>query len=66
MTFTIRFAESDDVEQVGQLFDSYRQFYEQEANIELSTSYIRERLERHESVILLSKATSRENSIGRN
>lgn len=49
-----RLASLDDLEVVAALFDAYRQFYEQTPDRALATSFIRERLERQESVILLA------------
>ena len=50
----VRRAQIDDAGVIGRLFDAYRQFYRQPADVDLATRFIRERLERQESVILLA------------
>ena len=50
--FTIRKATISDAPLISQLFDQYRQFYEQPADLAKATVFIRERIERNESVIL--------------
>jgi ribosomal protein S18 acetylase RimI-like enzyme len=49
-----RMAELTDIQRVAQLFDSYRQFYQQESNIERATDFIQQRMENRESVILVA------------
>jgi ribosomal protein S18 acetylase RimI-like enzyme len=51
-TFTLRKATLNDAQPIGHLFDQYRQFYEQPADLATATAFIRERMERNESVIL--------------
>ena len=41
----------EDVHEVAELFDSYRVFYEQPSDMEAAKEFIRERLEKKESVI---------------
>ena len=55
-TVTIRKAKATlrDVERVAPLFDAYRQFYGQAANLELARSFLQERLERNESTVFLA------------
>ena len=55
----IRPAGISDLEQLAELFDQYRQFYEQTANIMLARNFIAERLSKQDSVILLA-----ENNVG--
>ena len=55
MSYTIRYAILADVPQVGQLFDGYRQFYEQPADLALATAYIQTRLANAESTILVAE-----------
>ena len=50
----IRNATLADLEVVAQLFNSYRQFYEQESDLALAKSFIRDRLKNGESSILLA------------
>ncbi|GLY09468.1 GNAT family N-acetyltransferase [Pseudobacillus badius] len=44
----------EDVRSVAELFDAYRVFYEQPSNKEAAESFIRERLEKEESVIFMA------------
>lgn len=50
----IRRATPEDVPLVAPLFDAYRVFYEQEPDPELAHDFLRERLERAESVVFLA------------
>jgi len=43
-----------DLDVAASLFDAYRQFYEQQADIILATKFIRDRIQNNESVILLA------------
>ena len=43
-----------DLDVAALLFDAYRQFYEQPANLILATKFIRDRIQNNESVILLA------------
>lgn len=54
-TITTRLATQRDIAAVASLFDAYRQFYEQPPNLPLATVFIRERLQRNESVILVAE-----------
>lgn len=49
-----RLATPDDLDAVAALFDAYRQFYEQAPDLALATSFIRERIQQQDSVILLA------------
>ena len=60
---TIRLASIDDLQTVAELFDNYRQFYEQAPDIQLAKNYIAERLNNNESVILVAE-NSDKNLIG--
>jgi ribosomal protein S18 acetylase RimI-like enzyme len=51
---TIRPAGITDVETVADLFDQYRQFYQQAPDPDLARRFIRDRIQRHDSVILLA------------
>ena len=53
MTFI---ATSDDASDVAEMFNYYREFYEQASNKELALEFITERLQRNESVIFLTRA----------
>lgn len=50
----IRIATLADLEVVAPLFDAYRQFYEQAPDVAAARHFIRDRLQRDESVILLT------------
>jgi ribosomal protein S18 acetylase RimI-like enzyme len=50
----IRAARRSDVDQVGALFDLYRQFYAQPPDPDLARAFIAERLTNEESVILVA------------
>lgn len=50
----IRTAQPQDTDLIAPLFDAYRQFYEQASDLPLATRFIRERLEKRESEILLA------------
>ena len=54
MEYKIIDAESNHIEEVGKLFDLYRQFYEYESNLIESTSYIKERINKKESKIFIA------------
>jgi GNAT superfamily N-acetyltransferase len=56
---TLRQAGATDVEAVAPLFDAYRQFYDQPADLPLARAFIAERLERGESVIFLAERDGR-------
>jgi ribosomal protein S18 acetylase RimI-like enzyme len=55
-SFTIRRASTADATLVAPLFDAYRRFYGLASDLDLSRRYIRERLERSESIVLLAAA----------
>jgi ribosomal protein S18 acetylase RimI-like enzyme len=47
-------AQSEQIELVGPLFDSYRQFYGQRADVEGARNFLHERLNKDESAIFLA------------
>jgi ribosomal protein S18 acetylase RimI-like enzyme len=49
-----RVAQISDLEPIALLFDAYRQFYAQPPDLQLATSFIRDRIKKSESVILLA------------
>lgn len=53
----VRQATNDDVDLIAPLFDDYRQFYKQRSDLEGTRAFIRARLQRWESVILLAMST---------
>lgn len=52
---TIKTAKLRDVEKVAPLFDAYRQFYEQQPDLQTATAFLRARLEKQESIILFAE-----------
>ena len=54
MEFKIIEAESNHIEQVGEIFDLYRQFYKYESNLIESTNYIKDRIINKESIIFIA------------
>ena len=54
MEFKIIEAESSHIEQVGKLFDLYRQFYKYDSNLITSTNYIKDRINNKESKIFIA------------
>jgi ribosomal protein S18 acetylase RimI-like enzyme len=55
MKLTIARATLKDAAEVGRLFDLYRQFYQQPANVEAATAFLRARLERNESTVFVAR-----------
>ncbi len=54
MKFNIIEAKTKHIEQVGELFDLYRQFYKYESNLIESTNYIKDRITNNESIIFIA------------
>ena len=54
MKFKIVRASLKDINNVGNLFDLYRQFYSYKSDITSSTSYIEERIKNDESIIFIA------------
>ena len=52
---SIRRAADTDLDAVAPLFDAYRQFYGQSPDPQRARDWLRERLQRHESVVLLAE-----------
>ncbi len=48
-------ADIDDLNDLAVLFDGYRVFYEQESDVEAASKFLRERIEKEESVIFISR-----------
>jgi ribosomal protein S18 acetylase RimI-like enzyme len=55
MNVTIREARQSDIQAIAELFDQYRQFYEQPPNLSLAHAFINERFGKKESVILVAQ-----------
>jgi ribosomal protein S18 acetylase RimI-like enzyme len=56
VTTTTRLATLDDLDKVATLFDAYRQFYRQPADLARARNFIQERLQRQESVLLVAES----------
>ena len=52
---TIRLASVSDLKQLALLFDAYREFYEQNPNLTLATSFVAARLTNADSIILIAE-----------
>lgn len=57
VSFHVRQATTDDVDLIAPLFDAYRRFYGQRTDFEAARGFIRDRLQRWESVIMLAMST---------
>lgn len=51
----IRRAKKKDLDQLAALFDKYRVFYKQEADIKLAKAFLKNRMKREESVIFVAE-----------
>ena len=60
MTITIRDANIRDIEPLARLFDSYRQFYEQPSDFVLAKTFLTERFNKQESVILVAESVEKQ------
>jgi ribosomal protein S18 acetylase RimI-like enzyme len=56
MSIAIREAHAPDIPAVAELFDLYRQFYDQPPNLPLAQQFITDRLNNRESVILVAES----------
>jgi ribosomal protein S18 acetylase RimI-like enzyme len=57
---SIKRAEINDLQQIATLFDCYRQFYQQESDIDLATIFIRDRINQDQSIIFIALSTDDE------
>ena len=55
MLITIRTAREQDLNELACLFDAYRQFYEYKPDVELARQFMRDRLTKNDSVILIAE-----------
>ncbi len=62
-TFKTRRASIKDLEKIASLFDAYRQFYEQEPNLEFAKEFISARLNHSESIIFIAEDET-QNALG--
>jgi ribosomal protein S18 acetylase RimI-like enzyme len=60
MPSCVRRATPEDVDSVARLFDAYRQFYAQEADLPLATKFMHERLAHNQSFVFLAENQHRE------
>jgi ribosomal protein S18 acetylase RimI-like enzyme len=59
-TLTTRLATLDDLVAVAALFDAYRQFYKQPPDLALARAFIRARLERKDSVVIVAESVTKQ------
>ncbi len=62
-SYTIRRANIKDIHAIAPLFNAYRQFYEQEPNLEFAREFIGARLNKNESIIFIAEDES-QNALG--
>ncbi|MDD4912841.1 MAG: N-acetyltransferase [Sideroxydans sp.] len=55
-----RLAEQQDIESIALLFDAYRQFYDQKADLPLAQAFVRERIEKNESFVFVAENEAHE------
>jgi len=60
----VRKATTKDLVQLSELFDGYRQFYQQKSNIDAATLFLQQRLMKGDSVIFVA-ATEDQRSVGK-
>src|ERR1051325_5098276 len=58
--YHVRYASPDDLDLLVPLFDAYRVFYEQPSDLNIARTFLKERLQLRESVILLAFSISGE------
>ncbi len=59
MDVSVSRADLSDLDELAPLFDGYRQFYEQKSDLAAAKAFLRERIERGESVIFIARADGR-------
>lgn len=59
MVYRVRRARLDDAQQIGELFNQYRMFYNQVSDTQGAIKYIQERLSKDESVIWMAESDSK-------
>lgn len=57
---TIRLATIEDLSQLAQLFDAYRQFYEQIPDVALANTFVADRINKQESAIFVAENTEKQ------
>ncbi len=63
-SLNVRQAETGDIEALVPLFDAYRQFYRQPSDLERARRFLRDNLERQQSVIFFAYTEDRSRPIG--
>lgn len=63
MTMKIRIAHLDDLAPLTELFNAYRQFYEESSDIDLAKRFLKDRLNKKDSIIFVAESTVDENSV---
>ncbi len=58
-TISTRIASPADLDVVASLFDAYRQFYQQPADLALATRFMTERMGKQESVVIVAQGPER-------
>jgi len=54
MTISVKRATLDNAEEIGELFNSYRVFYEQNTDVDLAIDFISDRIKNEESVVFFA------------
>jgi ribosomal protein S18 acetylase RimI-like enzyme len=55
INISTRLAKQQDIESIALLFDAYRQFYNQKADLPLAQAFIRDRIEKNESLVVIAE-----------
>ena len=62
MTIKIRIAQLEDLEPLAELFNAYREFYEETSDIGLARRFLQDRLNNKDSIIFVAEAAGNTNS----
>ena len=66
MTIKIRMAHLDDLEPLAELFNAYREFYEETSDISLARRFLKDRLNKKDSIIFVAESAVDENRANTN
>ena len=66
MTIKIRIAQLEDLEPLAELFNAYRQFYEETSDIGLARRFLQDRLNKKDSIIFVAESAVDEKSVHTN
>jgi ribosomal protein S18 acetylase RimI-like enzyme len=61
MTIKIRIAQLEDLEPLAELFNAYREFYEETSDIGLARRFLQDRLNNKDSIIFVAESAGNEN-----